>query len=89
MFCRFCGEPIPEDSKFCKSCGKKVGVQSAAKRNAEEAAKGRPESAPRRVKRGPDTDRKKLERQKTLFILALISFILAATGLAMAYFFIK
>ncbi len=89
MFCRFCGERIPDDSKFCKACGKKVGVQSAAKRNAEEPARGRPESAPRGIKRGPDPVRKKLERQKTLFILALISFILAVTGLGMAYFFIK
>lgn len=89
MFCRFCGERIPDDSKFCKACGKRVGVQSAAKRNAEELARGRPESAPRGIKRGPDSVRKKLERQKTLFVLALISFILAATGLGMAYFFIK
>ena len=30
MRCNHCGQPLPEDSKFCQYCGEKISLEAAA-----------------------------------------------------------
>ena len=45
MFCRYCGQELPDDSVFCSKCGKKVqheGAEAPAEVKAEPAKPATP-----------------------------------------------
>ena len=44
MFCRFCGNEIPEGGQFCANCGKAVEAEAASQPDAQQASAPQPET---------------------------------------------
>jgi len=79
MFCRHCGAEIPGDSVFCKSCGKSL-------KEKKSVVQDKPAKNP---KPGPPVTKERIEKQKTLLLAAVISFMIAFIGLGIAYLFLR
>lgn len=42
MFCKYCGAPVPDGSKFCPSCGASLGAPAAPKADVKPEPKPEP-----------------------------------------------
>ena len=77
MFCRHCGADIPEDSKFCKSCGKDTGAPVEKKEEIKPVEAQKP------------VTKRQIKKQKTLLIVAVISLLIAAAGFSLAFMYLR
>lgn len=78
MYCKQCGIVLPENAKFCRSCGAKVNVVEGAKVNVEAAESQRTTSVPERPTPVPAWKRKRSSGKLVISAIAVLLVIVLA-----------